>query len=81
MIIGGKNDHMRGVTKMIRIRKYKLSARGSRGLAITIPRVIADDLGVTVGDALSLYRGSMDGLQVLVLANSDKPEIGGQDGK
>ena len=66
---------------MIRIRKYKLSARGDRGLAITIPRVIADDLGVTVGDALSLYRGSMDGIQVLVLANSDKPEIGGQDGK
>ena len=66
---------------MIRIRKYKLSARGSRGLVVGIPRHVAEDLGVKVGDELSLYRGMIDGLQVLVLAHSDKPMLGGQDGK
>ncbi len=56
----------------IRIRKYKLTNRGTRGLSVMVPRIQAQDMGVSAGDELSMYKAVLDGKPIILLANSDE---------
>lgn len=58
-----------------RIKRYRIGARGERGLVVTIPQIIAMDMGIKAGDKVSVYMTRIDDLRVLLLANSDKTEL------
>jgi hypothetical protein len=58
-----------------RVGEYRISARGKRGAVISVPNTIFRDLGVKPGDDLSVYRGTIGGLPVAVIANIDAPEL------
>lgn len=55
----------------LRIKKYRISARGKRGLVFTMPKQQLEDLGVGQGDELSMYKAVLGGRPVIILANSD----------
>jgi len=40
----------------IKIRSYKISKRGHRGLSITVPQAWAEDVGVGAGDVVDFFR-------------------------
>lgn len=46
----------------VKIKTYTISARGDRGLVITLPKVWADDLGLKKGSRLDVYRDAHDRL-------------------
>jgi antitoxin component of MazEF toxin-antitoxin module len=58
-----------------RVKEYKISAKGLRGAAITIPNTVLRDLGAKTGEKISIYRGTIDGLPVAVLAKVDTAEL------
>jgi hypothetical protein len=62
-----------------RVKEYKVAKRGERGAVITIPGTVLRDLGAKPGERLSLYRGTIDGLPVAVIANADAPELAGAE--
>jgi len=45
---------------MVKIKTYKLSRRGDRGLVVSLPIVWTTDLGLKVGDRLDFYRDEHD---------------------
>lgn len=47
---------------MVKIKSYRLSQRGNRGLIVSVPSVWADDLGLKPGDRLDVYRDTEDRL-------------------
>lgn len=59
----------------VRVRKYRLSKKGARGIGLTIPNIQAQDLGVSPGDSLSMYKGVLAGKPVIILANTDAPYL------
>jgi antitoxin component of MazEF toxin-antitoxin module len=61
-----------------RVNEYRIYPRGKRGSIITIPNTVLRDLGVQPGENLSVYRGTIGGLPVAVVANSDMPELAEQ---
>lgn len=56
-------------TAAVKIKSYRLSQTGDRGLKLTIPRVWAEDVGIKPGDRLDVYRDSEDRL-IIVAAKS-----------
>jgi hypothetical protein len=58
-----------------RVDEYRICPRGKRGSIVTIPNTVLRDLGVKPGETLSVYRGSIGGLPVAVMANIDAPEL------
>jgi antitoxin component of MazEF toxin-antitoxin module len=58
-----------------RVDEYRIYPRGKRGSVITIPNTVLRDLGVQPGEKLSVYRGTVGGLPVAVIANADTPEL------
>jgi antitoxin component of MazEF toxin-antitoxin module len=63
-----------------RIKEKKISAQGVRGAAMYIPKTLMKDLRVKIGSTLSLYRGVIGGVPVIILANSDAPELTDEPG-
>jgi hypothetical protein len=59
----------------VRIKKYKIGKRGKRGLTITLPTIQCENLQVSAGDNISLYSGDIEGLPIIILANSDYPVL------
>lgn len=41
---------------MVKIKVYKIAKKGLRGLSVSLPRVWTDDLGLSPGDRLNMYR-------------------------
>jgi hypothetical protein len=60
-----------------RVKEYKICPKGERGVVISIPKTALEDLGVKKGETLSLYRGNIGKVPVVVLANSNVPELAG----
>jgi bifunctional DNA-binding transcriptional regulator/antitoxin component of YhaV-PrlF toxin-antitoxin module len=58
-----------------RIDEYRIFPRGKRGSVVTIPNTVLRDLGAKPGDRISVYRGTINGLNVAVIANVDTPEL------
>ena len=46
----------------IKIKKVTVSRKGQSGLVITLPKVWADDLSISAGDSLGIYRTEDDRL-------------------
>ena len=49
---------------MVKIKSYKVSLRGRRGVVISLPPVWIDDNEIKVGDTLSVHRDSLDRLVI-----------------
>lgn len=58
-----------------RIRLCKIGLRGKRGMVVSLPSIQAQDLGVSPGDSLSMYKGVLAGKPVIILANTDAPYL------
>jgi bifunctional DNA-binding transcriptional regulator/antitoxin component of YhaV-PrlF toxin-antitoxin module len=56
---------------MVRIKEYRISQSGDRGLKITLPGVWVKDVGARKGDRIDVYRDEEDRL-ILVLAKGRK---------
>lgn len=59
----------------VRIRKYKVSKTGKRGVNMTIPKVKLADLGIVPGDSVSVYAAIMGGRHVLIISSADEPVL------
>jgi len=59
----------------VRVRRGKVGARGKRGLIFSLSQSIAHDLGVSAGSVMSMYRGAVGGVQVVILASVDAPML------
>lgn len=53
-----------------KIAKNKLLQYGLRGAAITIPRIFIEDNKIEKSDEVSIYRGSFNGVDALILIPS-----------
>ena len=53
------------IPTMVKIKSYRVSRRGSRGLIITLPKVWADDLGLGHGDRIDVYRDCLNRLTLI----------------
>jgi hypothetical protein len=59
-----------------RIKEHRIYRSGKKGAgSVYISGTTLKDLQATVGDVLSLYRGTINGIQVMVVANIDAPEL------
>jgi N-acetylmuramoyl-L-alanine amidase len=47
---------------------------------MTVPNIVLRDLGISPGEKLSIYRGVLSGIPVMVVANSDMPELTAETG-
>jgi hypothetical protein len=64
--------------KFLRIKRPKIRPYGKRGAIIPLPLSFLNDMGADVGSPVSLYIGTIGGHPVLVIANSDTPELADQ---
>lgn len=53
----------------IKIDTYKITQRGERGYAITLPKTWVHDLDLNIGDEISIYR---DEEEQLILRSEEK---------
>ena len=44
----------------IKIKSYRVSKRGNRGLIISVPVVWCDDMKIKPGDVIDIYRDDQD---------------------
>jgi len=58
-----------------RIKKYKVSNNGHRGLIMTLPSVKIRDMGLKAGDYMSVYATTINGQHVLVLSAGDEASL------
>ena len=66
---------------MQKIAEHFIQPYGLRALSITVPRIYASDNKLEKGDALEIYRDSINGKDVLIIipkekTNGDGKEIG-----
>ena len=52
---------------MIKIKSYKVPQQGIRATSVTLPKVWVDDLQLTLGDTIDLYRDEQD--RLILIAN------------
>jgi bifunctional DNA-binding transcriptional regulator/antitoxin component of YhaV-PrlF toxin-antitoxin module len=55
---------------MVKIKEYKIQKHGARGITLTLPRIWCDDLGLTPGGKLEVYRDMDDRL---IIVPKEKP--------
>ena len=56
---------MIGETEMVKVKTYKVGARGKRAMVITVPPVWLDDNNIKNGDSIDFYRPVDSDLLVL----------------
>lgn len=49
----------------VKIKAYRLRRAGGKGLTLTLPAVWVDDLGLSPGDRLDVYRDTSDRLIIM----------------
>lgn len=59
---------------MVKIKEYRVSKRGIRGLAISLPKVWVDDSQLTPGDTVEFYRDEHDRL-ILIPKKNDPNQV------
>lgn len=62
-------------TIAVKIKTYTVSARGERGLVITLPKVWADDLRLRKGSRLDVYRDVEDRLIIQAAPPEQREEL------
>jgi len=49
-------------TLLVKIKNYKVGARGKRGFVVSLPVVWLEDMDIEPGDTIGFYRDSLDRL-------------------
>jgi AbrB family looped-hinge helix DNA binding protein len=63
---------MKSAELPIKIKTYKISKAGNRGLKLTLPSAWTDDLGLKSGDRLDVYRDTEDRLIIVARTKAEK---------
>jgi len=59
----------------VRFKQYKVKKSGLRGAVIGLPPAQLETMGLGVGDTVSFYTGTMNGLPIVIMANASLPVL------
>ncbi len=59
----------------VRFKQYQIKRNGLKGTAISMPKKQLEMMGLGIGDTIGFYTGVMNGLPVVIMANTDAPII------
>jgi len=59
---------------MVKIKTYKLQRKGLRGVMVSLPKVWVDDLLLSPGDTIEVYRDDLDHLILKARKNGNGGE-------
>jgi len=59
---------------LVKIKNYKVRASGDRGCVVTLPQVWVQDVGLSGGDGISIYRDEFDRLVLVAQKNEQNQE-------
>lgn len=58
----------------VRIKRYKVTRAGTRGLKVNLPQVWVDDVGITKNDSIDVYRDTENRL-IIVKVGVEIPQV------
>lgn len=61
--------------KMTKIAEHNIQPYGKRGVALSLPRVYANDNKLEKGSSLMIFRTQVNGVDALVLIPKDKEQL------